>query len=159
MFPARRSPFGNGSFLKGTSTNDNAAVGVIGEYVSASLASGSATGLTSVTGKSIISASLTAGDWDVVGIVDFVFGASTNVVLLTAGISIVDNSLGADDTFSSVVNPATGLVYGATYKDRLNAPMQRISIASTTPVYLVALCDFSVSTLSAHGQIRARRVR
>jgi len=35
----------------------------------------------------------------------------------------------------------------------------RLSLASTTTVYLVARCDFAVSTCTAGGVVRARRVR
>jgi hypothetical protein len=35
----------------------------------------------------------------------------------------------------------------------------RLSIAATTTVFLVAQCTFTVSTLSAYGTIRARRMR
>jgi hypothetical protein len=35
----------------------------------------------------------------------------------------------------------------------------RISVASTTTVYLVVSCNFAISTASAYGFIRARRVR
>lgn len=143
----------------GTPTNDSAGVGEVGEYITASLASGSATSLVSATAKTVISISLTAGDWDVEGIVDYIFGATTNVLALNAGTSIVNNTLGADDTFAGITNATAGIVYNGTYKYRIVAPRQRISINATTTVYLIAYGDFSVSTLTAHGMIRARRVR
>jgi hypothetical protein len=38
-------------------------------------------------------------------------------------------------------------------------PYQRISISSTTTVYLSVQCGFSTGTVSASGQIFARRAR
>jgi hypothetical protein len=53
--------------LPGTATNDSAAAGDVGEYVSSVIATGSATSFTTATAKNITSISPTAGDWDVQG--------------------------------------------------------------------------------------------
>ncbi len=56
----------------GTTTNDNAANGDVGEYVEASVTSGSG-GISLTTGnaKTVTSISLTAGDWDVTSLISF----------------------------------------------------------------------------------------
>jgi hypothetical protein len=41
----------------------------------------------------------------------------------------------------------------------LTIPVSRVSIASSTTYYLVARADWSTSTISAWGAIRARRMR
>ena len=143
----------------GTTTNDNAAAGYVGEYISATLASGSAVSLSTGTAKTVTSISLTAGDWDVSGVVNNILGATTNVVAAYGGISTTADTLGADNTFAGITNIAAGLVYGNALQLRNVVPTQRISIASTTTVYLIGYGSFSVSTLTAHGLIRARRVR
>jgi hypothetical protein len=143
----------------GTTTNDDAAAGSVGEYVSATLAAGSATSLTTTTAKTVTSISLTAGDWDVDGAVNFLLGGTTNVVALYGGISTTNNTLGANNTFTGVTNAAAGIVYSPTYQVRTAPPIQRISLAATTTVYLIAYADFTVSTATAHGLIQARRVR
>lgn len=139
----------------GTTTNDSAATGYIGEYVSASLASGSATSLTTGTAKTITSISLTAGDWDVTGVVDFHPDTTTTTTYLQGGISTTNNTLGAADTyFSNTFAIATTSVDASEV-----CPTVRISINTTTTVYLVAVAGFAISTLSGYGTIRARRVR
>ena len=56
----------------GTTTNDDAAAGKIGEYQSAGIGFGSAISLTTATPANVTSISLTAGDWDVSGVIYFV---------------------------------------------------------------------------------------
>lgn len=145
--------------IVGVTDASNAAAGSVGEYTSATLASGSAVSLTTATAKTVTSISLTAGDWDVTGVVNMFFGATTNVVAAYGGASTTNNTLGANNTFAGSLYATVGAVLGATYQTRSVVPVQRISISTTTTVYLIAYCDFSVSTASAHGEIRARRVR
>ena len=64
--------------LPGTSTNDNASTGNVGEYQESSIASGSQIQLTTVTAANITNLSLTAGDWDCSGKVNF-SGSGTTV--------------------------------------------------------------------------------
>lgn len=140
---------------KGTATNDSAATGYIGEYVTASLASGSATSLTNVTAKTVVSISLTAGDWDVTGVVDFHPDTTTTTTYLRAGISTTNNTLGAVDTYST--NP---FAIAVTSVDAAEiTPTVRLSLSTTTTVYLIAMGGFAISTLTAYGTIRARRMR
>lgn len=149
IIPSRRT---------GTTTNNNAPAGDIGEVVTGSLAVGSATALVTATTKTIISISLTAGDWDVDGVVDFNEGATTSTTLLLFGASSTDNTLGADDTYASYVFVTAGAVTTAG-NYRCVIPTQRFSISVTTTVYLVAQATFTVSTMTGYGTIRARRMR
>lgn len=146
------------SVIGGTATNDSATAGNLGEYIAGALAPGSATALTTATPKTVTSISLTAGDWDVNGVVGFVPAATTNITALVSGVSIVANTLGAEGTFINIANATTGIVPGVN-NFRMPAPTTRISLASTTTVYLIASAGFSVDTLAAFGNIRARRVR
>ena len=143
--------------MAGTVTNDSAAAGNLGEYVTATVATGASISLATATAKTITSISLTAGDWDVTGVVDYTFDATTSVTDLAQGISTTTDTLGAQDTYSSVVTPAS--VPTAANDAALVTPLVRISIASTTTVYLIAKGTFTVSTLKGYGTIRARRVR
>lgn len=149
--------------IKGTPTNDNAIAGDVGELITSTVASASAVSLTSTTAANVTSISLTAGDWDVDGVVDFNLAASTNVTVYNAAISLTSatlptqpggSGLGTDPI--TVINQAAqvpgGLVVVAT-------PTVRVSLAATTTVYLVASSTFTVSTNAAYGTIRARRVR
>ncbi|HEY1109135.1 MAG TPA: hypothetical protein VGE76_10900, partial [Opitutaceae bacterium] len=144
---------GNGNPIKGTTTNDSAAAGYIGEFFSANLASGSAVSLTSPSASNIVSLSLTAGDWDVQGLAAFVAGVGTTVTQTTSGIS----------TTSGVVSTSTATIINGGVPASLSASYPtvtvRISIASTTTVYLVSAGVFSGGTLGGYGFITARRVR
>lgn len=150
-----------GVAIEGTNTNDNATSGNVGEYVSSSILVGSAVSLTSTVAANVTSISLTAGDWDVWGQMVFDTTATTDFTALRAATSRTSATLApqGDDTQgrSNYVKAA-----GATGFNGDNAfpvPLARMSLSATTTVYLVALCDFSSSTLAAYGYIAARRVR
>ena len=128
------------------------------------MASGSAVSLTTVTTANVTSISLTAGDWDVSGVVDYTFGATTSYTQLQAGISLTSatlagqaggGGLGTDPNvqFATPAQVPTALPYA------LDIPLTRVSLAATTTVFLVTQATFTVSTLTAFGTIRARRVR
>jgi hypothetical protein len=142
--------------IVGTPTNNNAAAGIVGEYIEGSLASGSATSLTTATAKTVCSMSLTAGDWDVSGVAGFIPAATTSVTLLVADISLTDNAL--DGTLGAEIvdrRPA----YVPTNNLIIAMPTHRTKLTATTTVYLVLRATFTVSTMTGFGLIRARRVR
>ncbi|MES3041811.1 MAG: hypothetical protein V4730_11770 [Pseudomonadota bacterium] len=148
--------------LKGSITNDSAAAGNIGEFITSTVAAASAVALTTATGRDVTSISLTAGDWDVSGQVDFVL-AGVTATLFQSGISLATNTLPSQAGGSGLGTDAlTGVpllttILSATYAQGI-APV-RISLAATTTVYLVAQAAFSVGTTTAYGTIRARRER
>lgn len=144
--------------LRGTTTNDNAATGVVGEYVSAAVLSGAALALTSVTPRNVTSISLTAGDWDVNGVVAFTNNATTSYTFRGGCISLTSNTFGSQGSPGVMVLTTQAGVNGG-LTDSLPTGTMRISVASTTIVYLVAVGIFSVSTSSAYGFIAARRAR
>lgn len=142
---------------KGTGTNNSAAAGYVGEILEATLESGSATSLTTVTAKTIISLALTAGDWDVYGCVAYACAAGTINAVNATGISSVDNNL-----------PANAYEYQVGYWDTAgtnqnasqSAPPLRVSVpVGGATYYLVGYSQFTVSTLTAYGKIWARRAR
>lgn len=145
--------------VKGTATNDDAAAGYVGEYVSSTVLVGSGISLTSVTPADITSLSLTAGDWDVWANYDFSAGASTDITQLLGWTSTTSA------TVPTVPNGGafTGLNYGAGthvgVNDHFPISTKRYSLSGTTTVYLSTRCTFTVSTLTAYGFIGARRVR
>lgn len=138
-----------------TVTNDSAAVRELGEIITSSIASGSAIGLTSTVTANITSISLTPGDWDVFGAVDFRPAVATTTTSLQGGTSQVSATAGAQDTGFSLPFAIPASSADVTCP----VPEVRISLASTTTVYLVATATFAVSTISAYGTITARRRR
>jgi hypothetical protein len=140
----------------GTPTNDNAASGYVGEYISSQIASGSAISLSNNTTANITSISLSAGDWNVWGNVTVVVGGSTVTTNILAGISLVSavfptppNNGGCGSWQGSSTGTAPIVTAGT----------MRLSLSSTTTVYLVVFSTFTVSTSSAYGFIGARRIR
>ena len=147
---------------QGTGTNDNAAPGIVGESVVSTVAVGSAVGLSNNTPVNITSITLTAGDWDVAGVIDFVLSGVT-ATLFQAGISVTSAALPSQPGGSglgpdaSIANPLLSTVLSSSF-DQSVGPV-RLSIAATTTVYLVAQSSFSAGTLTGYGTLRARRVR
>lgn len=146
----------NGQLIgRGTGTNDNAAAGEIGEIISTSSAY-PGTGLTTATAANIASVSLTAGDWDVCVDLNFEPGATTSLTQLITSLSATSATLDTNSGFVAYFSQAAAVPVTAISQ---SVGSTRVSLASTTTYYAVARGAFTVSTLSAWGIIRARRVR
>jgi hypothetical protein len=141
----------------GTTTNDNASTGVVGEYVESVIASGSAVALTTATPKTVTSITLSAGDWDIDTLAYFANGATTSFTLISGSISgttnVLDSTAGKINTL--VMNPT---IFGGVACSVVIAPY-RLSLSGSTTVFLVVQASFTVSTASGFGIIRARRAR
>lgn len=137
-----------------TATNDDAATGKVGEFLSQTVAFASRISLSSNTPANIASLSLTAGDWDVSGVVVASMTSATSTSL-TLGIGTASATVGPIGTYTQL-NPATTT---ASYQYFYPTPTVRVSISSTSTVYLVVNVIFSAGTIDGFGYIRARRVR
>jgi hypothetical protein len=142
----------------GTTTNDNASAGYIGEYVSSAVTAVNAGG-TGVWGDAT-SISLTAGDWDVCGFCNWdINGATWSDARL--GISTTSGNSGTG--LSSTINYAIGswASTSTTFQTvPLSIPSYRISLSSTTTIYLKYYSTYSSGTPRLSGaSIHARRVR
>jgi hypothetical protein len=143
--------------IVGTTTNDNVTAGDVGEYISSSILLGSAVSLVSSTAKTITSISLTAGDWDISASFITNPAASTTSTSVGMGISTVTNTfgtVGAENNFAEVNG-----TFGANVIQALSNGRMRLSLSTTTTVYLIGYATFAVSTMSGYGFIGARRVR
>ena len=150
------------SGIVGTTTNNNAGTGYVGEYVSSNVNAGSPTGATNNTVGNVTSISLTAGDWDVSGSVVFFPNGTTTLSTVSCTISTTSATMagiGSADQAIGVQQWNPNLASVATYYPVVSAPIKRISIASTTTVYLCYRATFAVSTLGVGGQLSARRIR
>ena len=147
----------------GTSTNNNAAAGQIGEFVTATVASGAAVALTTSVAANVTSISLTAGDWDISAQVDHLIAASTSITQLNASISLTSATLAGQAGGAGLGTDATAVASFSAMVPTANITQDiglvRLSVAATTTVFLVAMDAFTLSTISAFGTIRARRVR
>ncbi|GKS62499.1 hypothetical protein YTPLAS21_19570 [Candidatus Nitrosocosmicus sp.] len=140
----------------GTATNNNAAAGYVGEYVSSSVPEGSAVNILDNVAKDVTSISLEAGDWELSATVFFKPAAGTTSSTQASGISLVSNTInGTDPGYNYLQQPITG----SPQKVSTNSCGNRLSLSGTTTVYLVAFVRIAVSTMSVYGFIGARRVR
>lgn len=139
---------------KGTATNDSAAAGNIGEYSSSYIATGSSVTLTTATGANVTSLSLTAGDWDCEGNVNY-DETTASVTITQGGITSTSATIPTDG--SEVHSGLQTAV--VTDIDSVTVPRKRFSLSGTTTVYLVAKVTFAAGTVKAYGGLTCRRMR
>ena len=143
-----------GVSILGTNTNDNAGAGNVGEYVESVVTS--EVNATSNAYTNITSISLTAGDWDVVGQVFFelngatLTGTNAGVISIYSGNTLTDHVNGKNSL--AVLSPTSSSSNSTTV-------VYRLSLSSTTTVYLKFKMSASAGTPQAIGTIFARRVR
>jgi hypothetical protein len=145
------------SGIVGTTTNNSASAGFVGEFISSVAAPSSVTVAPSGTYGNVVQISLTPGDWDVTGV----------GVLNAAGATYSSESWGvAVSSYSG--NVVTDHVYGynqlyfSDYSANDQAgpiPVVRFNIASTTIVYLKVTANYSAGQPLCYGRLSARRVR
>jgi hypothetical protein len=154
----------NAGGIIGSSTNDSATAGNIGEFKTTTVAAASAiAAANSTVSKNVTSVSLTAGDWMVTGTCDIVMtgltmsvnqcglGTTTDTLASQAG----GSGIGTDPL--SIITATNGTTLTGTTSS--SAPMTRVSIAATTTIYLVANLTYSAGSATQYGTIKAWRVR
>lgn len=140
----------------GTTTNDSATAGNVGEVISASVASGSAVSLSSASAVQVTTVSLTAGNWDCRAMVDFTDAGSTTYSLVKGGISQTTANIPGSPCTCLVTQEDLGQVAP---HPTLNIGPTGEPIASTTSIFLNVNATFAVSTTKAYGVLECRRVR
>lgn len=148
----------NASQLPGTATNDAANAGNIGEYVVSNVALGAPVALTNGVAVNVTSISLTAGDWDLSGMVGINGAATTTVGTFTGSISQTSATQDIGNGHAFITYYLNTAAFAQTAL-QLPVPPHRISLNATTTIYLVASLVFGTSTAGAYGNISARRVR
>ena len=142
---------------KGTATNDSAGAGFIGEYVE-SVSSGVVNHVNTQY-TNYTSVSLTAGDWDVTGVLQHRVGTGVTVTEFDTVVSIYSGNTITDHSFTrNFVYQIRGFVTGD--RELEIVPVYRLSLAATTTVYLKGLVSLASGTATMNfGRISARRVR
>jgi hypothetical protein len=137
----------SGKGIAGTTTNDNADGGVVGQFVASSVATAT---LTSAAAD-IASISLTAGDWDVTYIASSGgVSATCTAVLLSINTTSATVGTQVDDNIWVTADPINGLVGGVFTK--------RLSLSATTTVYGISrTVAGTVSVFQAKITARRRR--
>ena len=146
--------FNDTAGIIGTTTNDDADVGSVGQLVTNVIASGSAVSLTTATPADVTSISLPAGDWDIWANTSFIPAATTNVVQAKSWISATSATQPDASLYAGVQNTAAGIVPADNFG--FCVPSIRVSLAATTTYYLSCTSAFAVDTLGVCGGIYAR---
>lgn len=144
------NPTTNG--IIGTPTNNNAAAGSVGEFVSSIVASGAPVTVTSNGIANVTTISLTAGDWDVWGNIAFVTVGSAAIVI--KGWVSSTSATSPDLSLVSLVVQAA-----IQANNSFTVPQLRFSLSGTTTIYLSGQLLNTSGDGSACGAIYARRVR
>jgi hypothetical protein len=152
--------------IPGVAGNTPASAGNVGEIISSCVAQASAVALSTGTAKDVTSISLTAGDWDVQGDIDFVTTATTSVSDVSAVITGTSNTLPTAPNNTAPfggggmnIQRFTAFVPGTINSFAVPTGGVPVTVASATTIFLDALSAFTASTASAYGCIVARRAR
>lgn len=139
----------------GETTTGSATAGNVGEFTSATLSYVSRITFTTGVAANITSISLTAGDWDVTGLVNFEGTSTPSITAATASLSTVTNTASATEGYycyapgiTNTLSDVTGIV-----------PSARFSVSGTTTVYLVGQTVIASGTVKGWGYLSARRAR
>jgi hypothetical protein len=156
---------GEGIEIEGVTDGSAPTAGYVGEVISSSVGRGSGTSLTTGVTVTITSIELTAGDWDLRGVIGYDGGSGVVVTALDFAVSLTAATLPSTARISS---PSGGEVYYEIGKGgngigdwdmSHGIASYQVSISSTDTFYLVAASTFASGTLAAYGHIEARRMR
>ena len=148
-----------GVTLLGTTTNDAAAAGWVGEYISQVVAPGTAWPMATDTFGDLASIALTAGDWDVSVNVFVVLGSAVSASRLQAGISSSSGTTttGYANGDTAASNPEA--VPAGGYGVSVVVSGMRVSLSGSATYYLKSALTFAGGTPNYGARISARRVR
>lgn len=135
---------------KGVTDGSDAATGEVGEYLSATQTSNT---MTNGIVSNIASLTLTAGDWDVEGVIS----SYNSSAALSYFVSGLNTTSGANPAFPYVVQLT--LAFSSAGVQRAATPTRRVSVSASTVIYLIAQVGFTSGSTSCDGFIRARRIR
>ena len=141
--------------VKGTSANDSAAAGYVGEYIESF--AGPISAPAANTFGDITSITLTAGDWDISAMAISILNTGVSITSVICGIGTVSGTSGSGltggDTQGYSAPPTSN------YLPSITIPPKRVSLAATTTYYLKMWMSYSSGTPQFQGRISARRVR
>lgn len=153
--------FSSTSGIIGTTTNNAAAAGSVGEIISSSILFASAVSISSGDTTAKMSIPLTAGDWDVYGSVSYSGNVLTTVTQVGGGLGIVDSTTPPDRSIFFSLPMQSFAAFANSTSLCFNVPSITVKVANATTqtVWLIPQITFAVSTASFCGFIYARRRR
>lgn len=138
--------------IEGTSTNDNATTGYVGELISSVF---SATAISTGSNANVGTLNLTAGDWDLFGNCTYVGSGAGVWTSNFLGFSTVSVTYGTPGTYLG--DNSAG--FGTNSTQGYVMPPTRVSLSGNTTYYLVAQCNYTTGSIAAYGGFYARRKR
>ena len=138
--------------IMGSTTNDSAPTGYIGEYVSATATSST---LTSASPWSVTSIALSAGDWDVRAQAQFSGGSGPTVTDVVTALSTTSNTISAG-TLGVIAHSRLSVV--DLFLSHTISPT-RVSLASSATILGNVQVTYSGGTYAGSVTITARRMR
>ena len=141
-----------GMQVKGNNTNTAPPAGFLGEQIRSTVATGSAITLSNGTAANVTSISLTAGIWDVSGIIGFNGNVTGTTYICSISTTSATGGTQGDNQINFPTSPT------AVSDSCLSLPSYRLTLAGTTTVYLVAQGNFTAGTLKAYGRISGTRM-
>ena len=147
--------------IVGTTTNNDAQAGSNGEFGEIEVASGAGVTIATGTVGNVTSLPLTAGDYDVWGMVGANPNPAATVAYLIGGINNVSGTMPAGSLQADFVQFPVGVNFAATAPDpKVTVPMRRFSFGvGGGTVYLLAQPGFTVSNMAIFGHLLWRRRR
>lgn len=145
------NPTTNG--IIGTTTNNNAGPGFVGEYVVSTVLKGAGVAALNGIAKDITTISLTPGDWIVYG------GAGASPTNLLSGFQVWISLVSATIPNTALTEGFQNVVAAQHSYIGFSAQPLRVSINVPTTVYLSVLINFPVGTSEAYGKLFALRTR
>lgn len=156
--------------ITGTTTNDVANTGAVGEVLKVTVAAGSGISQLTATPINVTSLSLTPGDWEVTGACDRTLTGVT-ATIYSCSLSGTTGTLSTQPAFTTgnitcdeeslVRQDATwGTTVTGRFDTRVGPIRCRVTTAATT-IFLVVGDTFSAGTMTSgvFGTIKARRIR
>ena len=140
----------------GVTDASSAAAGIVGEIISASVASGSAVSLTNGQSKDFIRLPLTKGAWDIYAVAMLTGGAA--LTSLTNPFVFIGTATGNNTTGQNTAMNTAYPIVPSTAQTNISCIINwHVDISSDTNYYLKSFVD--TINVSAFGTIWARRMR
>lgn len=143
--------------ITGVTDASSAASGVIGEVITASLASGSAVSLTTATAAEITHIDLTPGEWRLSGLVVVVTTSTANFSEVFLATASGTSRTGQTETNTNWMR--IGATIGVNENTGSTIPSHIVNISGNTSYYLKTAATFTAGTATAYGFVQAVRLR
>lgn len=146
--------------LKGTGTNDSAAAGYVGEYISSTTLFASAVSASaSLQFWDVARILLTAGDWDITGCADMILNGSATPVYIDMGVGNTAGNNVGDMVYGDNLIQINPNASNSTNTGVCVANVRR-SLSGNATYYLKCAMQYaSGGPPKCYGRISARRVR